>query len=135
MPDGREESLPTRVEQDIYDHRFPATDLRQRMELWRVIAGYLQRYVPTTSVLIELGAGNGEFVSNIVAAERWATDIRPRPPQLHSDIRYVSCDGLALLDAVPAGYFDRVFMSNYLEHLPSSDEAAQARGTGHHPAA
>jgi SAM-dependent methyltransferase len=109
------------IEAEIYDRRFPDQDHRRRMELWRVIATYLQRHVPLDSMLLELGSGDGEFISNIVARERWATDIRERPATLPEDIRFIRCDGLSLLDAAPAGSFDRVFMSNYLEHLASGD--------------
>jgi SAM-dependent methyltransferase len=40
---------------------------------------------------------------------------------LPSDVRFVQSSGLALASALPAGYFGTVFMSNYLEHLDSSD--------------
>ena len=41
--------------------------------------------------------------------------------QLPPGIRFIQADGRALLDVLPAGGFDGIFMSNYLEHLPSSD--------------
>jgi ubiquinone/menaquinone biosynthesis C-methylase UbiE len=36
-------------------------------------------------------------------------------------IHFVQVDGLELSSKVPERYFDVVFMSNYLEHLPSAD--------------
>lgn len=109
------------AEDGLYQQRFPDQERRRRAELWKVIAAYLQRYIPPSSVLLELGSGDGEFVANIRAAERWATDMRERPATLPEAVRFVRCDGLSLLDAVPVQHFDRVFMSNYLEHLPTAD--------------
>ena len=40
---------------------------------------------------------------------------------LPADIRFVQSSGLDLAAVVPNGYFGTVFMSNYLEHLESSD--------------
>jgi SAM-dependent methyltransferase len=41
------------------------------------------------------------------------------------DIRFVQSNGLHLADRVPAGHFDVVFMSNYLEHLDSPEAVVE----------
>lgn len=105
----------------IYARRFPEAEMGRRLGLWRIISGYLQRYIPTDCRLLELGTGHGEFITTVHAAERWATDIRETPVALPADVRFVLSDGLALLDVLPEAAFDRIFMSNYLEHLPSGD--------------
>jgi SAM-dependent methyltransferase len=109
------------VASEIYERRFPDVKTERRAALWQAIAGYLQRYVPLGSAILDIGAGNGEFISNIRARERWASDIRDTSDRLDPGVRFILCDGLSLLENAPAGYFDRVFMSNYLEHLPSSE--------------
>lgn len=108
-------------EADIYARRFPDAETRARMEMWAEIAAYLQRYIPRTSRLLELGAGDGEFISNIDAAEKWASDIRAASAILPADVRFVQSDGLSLAESLEAGSFDRIFMSNYLEHMQSGD--------------
>ena len=40
---------------------------------------------------------------------------------LPADVRFVQASGLELDDRAPAAHFGTVFMSNYLEHLESSD--------------
>jgi SAM-dependent methyltransferase len=40
---------------------------------------------------------------------------------LTDDIRFVQASGLDLTTVIPNGYFGTVFMSNYLEHLETSD--------------
>lgn len=106
---------------DVYGRRFPDSETRVRMEMWAEIAAYLQRHVPPSSRLLELGAGDGEFIANIEAAEKWAADLREASPLLPSEVHYAQADGLTLADSLEPGSFDRIFMSNYLEHLPSGD--------------
>ena len=38
-----------------------------------------------------------------------------------ADVRFVQGSGLDLATLVPTGHFGTVFMSNYLEHLPSAE--------------
>jgi SAM-dependent methyltransferase len=40
---------------------------------------------------------------------------------LPADVRFVQGSGLDLETLLPVGHFGTVFMSNYLEHLPSAD--------------
>ena len=112
-------------EDAIYRRRFDEQDRRLRKELWAVICSYLQRYVPPSSALLEIGCGDGEFIRNMPARERWAADLREIPDDLPEAIRYVQADGLKLREYVPEGHYDRIFMSNYLEHLLSPDDVIE----------
>ena len=103
----------------IYARRFPGHEEGAREGVWRVLASYLQRYVPVDSAVLDIGADRGHFIRNIAARERWATDLRDTSAAYPADIKFVQADGLTLDEVVPTGHFDRVFMSNYLEHLPS----------------
>lgn len=104
----------------LYRHRFGPTETEGRAALWREIARFLQRFVPSDAAVLDVAAGSGQFISNISARERWATDVRDTSSGMPKDVTFVCADGLALRDVLPLGHFDRVFMSNYLEHLPSS---------------
>jgi SAM-dependent methyltransferase len=105
--------------EQIYERRFPDAEARRRYRMWGEIVAYLQRYFPRQGSVIDIGAGNGEFISQIDVAERWATDIRDTSSALPADVEFVNRDGLSLADAVPNDHFDRAFMSNYLEHMDS----------------
>ena len=48
---------------------------KNRAALWKVIAGFIQKYVPESSVLLDLGAGYCDFVNAINAKEKHALDI------------------------------------------------------------
>ncbi len=50
---------------------------------------------------------------------------------LPPDVRFVQADGLALREFLPAASFDTVFMSNYLEHLPSRAAVVEQLAVAH----
>jgi SAM-dependent methyltransferase len=109
----------------VYGHRFSDDDAQAKSALWREIAAYLQRFVPAGAVVLDLACDRGDFITNIHAAERWASDIRDMSGQLPPDVHFVQGDGLELDRHAPTDHFDLVFMSNYLEHLPSGDAVIQ----------
>jgi SAM-dependent methyltransferase len=109
----------------VYRQRFPSEASTRRADLWREIAAYLQRYIPVDSVVLDIAADQGLFITHITARERWATDLRDTSSALPASIRFVQADGLSLDRVLPNEHFDRIFMSNYLEHLPSHEAVIQ----------
>jgi SAM-dependent methyltransferase len=75
--------------------------------------------------VLDIACDRGHFIRFVEATERWATDIRDVSASLPSGIRFVQGSGLDLADLVPNHYFGTVFMSNYLEHLDSSDAVVE----------
>jgi SAM-dependent methyltransferase len=116
---------------DVYAERFSDTDAVAKDAMWREIVRYLARWIPQDAAVLDIGCDRGHFIRNVTARDSWATDIREMSGHLGPDITFVRADGLKLLDHVPEGHFDVVFMSNYLEHLPGPqaviDQLAVAR--------
>src|SRR5438094_5415798 len=106
----------------IYNLRFDDRDAARKDEIWKEIARYLQRYIDPSARVVDVACDRGDFIRNVRAGEKWATDLRDVSAHLPPDVRFVQADGLALDDALPNDYFDVVFMSNYLEHLPTNHE-------------
>ena len=106
----------------IYGHRFGDEDSRVKDALWKEIARFLQRWVPRDGRVLDVACDRGYFIRNIEAGERWATDVREVAADLGPNVHFVQSDGLTLSTAVPQGFFDAVFVSNYLEHLRSPDD-------------
>jgi SAM-dependent methyltransferase len=104
----------------VYSRRFLTEEERRHDEIWREVAGFLQRYVPEDARVLDLGCDRGDFIRNIRAAERWAVDLRDVSRGLTPDIHFRAANGLQLDDHFAPGFFGVVFMSNYLEHLPST---------------
>lgn len=105
----------------VYGHRFSKVEEERKDALWREVVRYLQRFVPEDGAVLDIACDRGEFIRNVRARERWATDLRDVSAHLPEGVSFVQGDGLALDSLLPNGHFDTVFMSNYLEHLPSGD--------------
>lgn len=105
----------------LYRHRFSEADARRKLAVWAEIVAFLARWIPRDAAVLDIACDEGYFIRNVTARERWATDIRDVGAALGAGIRFVQVDGLELASAVPERHFDVAFMSNYLEHLPSSD--------------
>src|SRR6266480_595700 len=94
----------------VYARRFSDEDAARQGLVWRELARYLQRYVPADGRVLDIACDRGAFISNIDARDKWAVDLR---------------------DVLPNGTFDLVFMSNYLEHLPSADAVVDQLKVAH----
>jgi SAM-dependent methyltransferase len=74
--------------------------------------------------VLDPASGRGEFINNIPAVERWAVDRvayaegthRPGTTVLVADIFEA---------ALPEKHFDGVWVSNFLEHLPTQEAVAE----------
>src|SRR5687768_3879958 len=60
----------------LYATRFPEADRDAKDAIWQVLCRhFLQRYVASTDVVLDLGAGFGEFLRHIHCGRRIAVDI------------------------------------------------------------
>jgi SAM-dependent methyltransferase len=111
--------------QAIYGHRFSDADAAEKDLVWKEVTRFLQRFVPFDATVLDIACDRGDFIRNIRAGEKWASDLRDVRDQLPAEIRFVCADGLALDRVVPKGHFDVAFMSNYLEHLPTGADVIE----------
>jgi hypothetical protein len=105
----------------LYEARFDEREISRKDAVWREIVGYLQRYIDRDSPILDLACDRGHFIRFVDARERWATDIRDMRSSLPDQVKFVQGSGLDLASLLPQRHFGTVFMSNYLEHLGSSD--------------
>jgi SAM-dependent methyltransferase len=110
------------VEERIYAQRFGSEERVSRRAMWSEIVRHLERYVPPDSVVLDVGADEGLFITQVTARERWAADLQDVSASFPADVRFVQASGLDLDDRLPHDHFDRIFMSNYLEHLPTGGD-------------
>ena len=109
-------TFPENRMNQYFSTRFAHDSRRDRT--WKIICGYLQRFIPPHSRLLDLGAGYCSFVNHINAQEKHALDVWPEftkftHPGIHTHV--MPCEDLSVF---ASGYFDVVFASNLLEHLP-----------------
>jgi SAM-dependent methyltransferase len=106
---------------DLYDVRFDVEEAAAKDRIWHEIVAYLGRWIDPAAPVLDIACDRGHFIRFAAGSERWATDIRDVAANLPADVRFVQGSGLDLARLVPTGHFGTVFISNYLEHLPSPD--------------
>lgn len=106
----------------LYKARFPSGELASKHALWKVLcAHFFQKFIDSEGTVVDIGAGYCEFINNIRAKRRIAVDLNPGVRDFaDSGVELIneSCTAIRNLDDECA---DAVFMSNFLEHLPSKD--------------
>jgi SAM-dependent methyltransferase len=116
----------------LYRHRFEENELPRKLAIWKVLCeDFFSQFVRPDDIVIDVGAGYCEFINNIRCARRVAVDLNPRVREFAApgvEVMNESCTNLA---SIEDGAVDVVFMSNFLEHLPSKqmvfDTLAEAK--------
>ncbi len=111
----------SRLLPELYEARFDEREVSAKDAVWREIVRFLGRYIDASAPVLDVACDRGHFIRWIDNSERWATDIRDVSSVLPPDVRFTQASGLELDKVLPNGHFGVVFMSNYLEHLDSSD--------------
>lgn len=104
----------------VYRRRFNADERVAKAGVWRVLCErYFARYVSPASTVLDVGAGDCEFINHIRAGRRIAVDLNP-------DLAAHAGSGVEahVGPSHPLGFLgdesvDLVFSSNFLEHLPN----------------
>jgi SAM-dependent methyltransferase len=116
----------------LYRHRFDDAELPNKLAIWKVLCeDFFSKFVGDSDTVLDVGAGYCEFINNIRCGRRIAVDLNPRVRQFAAsgvEVINESCMDLTSLADESA---DVVFMSNFLEHLPSKqmvfDTLAESR--------
>lgn len=116
----------------LYSYRFRDIDQESRRAVWKEIAPHVHGLMGSPRTVLDPAAGRGEFIGSISADETWAVDeVVYAEADRDSRTRWIAA---SIMDAeLPAGHFDGIFVSNFLEHLPSQEAIAgfleKMRGT------
>lgn len=104
-----------------YQQRFQGADA-YRDSVWKILCkDFFSRHIPSNSLLLDLGAGWGEFSRNIHSRQKYAMDLNPecgKRVEGHAIFLQQDCSHTW---PFPDGTLDIVFTSNFLEHLPNKD--------------
>ena len=107
----------------LYKNRFSEKDILQKNKIWKVLCqSFFQRYIGRNDIVLEIGAGYGEFINNIQCREKYVIDVNDDTQcYLNPDIKFFrnrSTD----LSFLKNDSIDVVFMSNFSEHLLDKEE-------------
>jgi SAM-dependent methyltransferase len=106
--------------QRLYEYRFRGIDQAKRGQVWQEIARHVFDEMGRPQKVLDPAAGRGEFINAVPAAERWAVDAVAYEEGTHSPHTKVIVSDIFEAD-LPSGYFDGVWVSNFLEHLPTQE--------------
>lgn len=116
---------------EIYRRRF-ASEVDYRDQVWRILTrDFFSRWVGSSSVVLDLGCGYGEFINNTVAAEKYGMDANSQVRDyLSDDVHFLVQDCSAPWD-LPSEGLDVVFSSNFFEHLPNKSALERTLSEAH----
>jgi SAM-dependent methyltransferase len=106
----------------LYEYRFRDVDQAARETVWRELARYVHDRMGAPDRVLDPAAGRGEFIAAVPAGERWGVDLVSHGDAELSGVKMIIADIMAA--ELPADYFDGVFVSNFLEHLPDQNAVA-----------
>lgn len=108
---------------DYHDVHLPHNPARA--VVWRVIATYLERWVPRDAHVLEIGAGYCCWINAVRATRRVAVDTWPDVVRHASQsVEAVVLDAAVGLTRFPDTSFDLVLASNVIEHFEADVAAA-----------
>ncbi|MCC3471246.1 MULTISPECIES: methyltransferase domain-containing protein [unclassified Microcoleus] len=112
----------------LYANRFDSRQMQAKVALWKVLIDeFLQDYVPPESAVLDIGGGYCEFINQIRAGEKCLIDLNPDSKLFaDADVKVLNIDVLNLDKHTSfSQQFDRIFISNFFEHLRNKEELIQ----------
>jgi SAM-dependent methyltransferase len=103
----------------LYAYRFRDVDQASRQAVWNEIARYIHQRLGEPGSVLDPAAGRGEFITAVPAGDRWGVDLVRQGDLESAGVKMIIGD---IMDVeLPRDYFDGVFLSNFLEHLPDQN--------------
>lgn len=107
----------------LYAYRFRDIDQEARIAVWKEIAPHVHGLMGAPQKLLDPAAGRGEFIGAVPAEETWAVDEVAYPEAAHKPDTKVIVSPIMEAE-LPAGHFDGIYVSNFLEHLHDQEAIA-----------
>lgn len=108
----------------LYNTRFTALERVKKQKLWKILCqDFLQQFIKKSDTVVDVGAGQCEFINNISCRKKIVIDINPTTKAFADpDVQVVISSIKHIKKSLCEGSVDVIFMSNLLEHLDSKEE-------------
>ncbi len=98
-----------------YESRFKFNPTRD--SVWKEIARFHQKFVPTGGTVLDLGAGYCDFINNIIANKKYAVDTSPETPNYKKEDVVFLQKPASDLSSLSDNSVDVIHASNLFEHF------------------
>jgi SAM-dependent methyltransferase len=113
------------MNRDYFETRFHFDN--DRKIVWKAISEYLQQFINENDTVLELGAGYCDFINQVKAGKKIATDLNPDVAGFcNKDVMFLHGAAGEHLHAANES-IDVVFASNFFEHLTDSASSGLLR--------
>jgi SAM-dependent methyltransferase len=109
--------------QRLYDYRFRNVAQNRRDDVWAAVAPMLYEQLKRPERVLDPAAGRCEFINAVPSTERWAVDAVAYGEGVAREGTRLIISEIMEAD-LPREYFEGVFVSNFLEHLPTQEAVA-----------
>lgn len=108
----------------LYQARFTTLERVRKRQLWQILCkSFLQRFINNDDLVVDLGAGNCEFINNISCGRKVAIDVnRDVEKFADRDVKVIVSSVKQVKNLFEKSTVDVIFMSNLLEHLDSKED-------------
>lgn len=113
--------------QRLYEYRFRNITQGRRDSVWAIVAQMLYETLGRPDRVLDPAAGRCEFINAVPSPERWGVDAVAYDGRVAREGTRLIVSEIMEAD-LPREYFDGVFISNFLEHLPSQEAVAEFLG-------
>lgn len=109
--------------QECYLNRFSETERNRKDEIWQLLCRYaFQKFISLDDTVMDIGAGNCEFINHIRCRKKIVIDINPDTKKYaRKDVEVFNLKP-RILKKMFSKKIDKVFVSNFFEHLNSKEE-------------
>jgi len=115
----------------LYERRFAGREA-YRQAVWCVLCQeFFSRWISPDATVLDLGAGNCEFINAVTARRRLALDLNPQTALKAATGIEVWLRNCAEPWLVEAGSVDVIFTSNFFEHLPAKPDLSATLAQAH----
>jgi len=101
----------------VYQKRFD-NEIVFRQKMWKILCNnFFQKYIPKTSIVLDIACGYCEFLNNINAKKKIGIDLNPDSKlYANSDVEIINGE-TNNMQSITEENIDVVFVSNFFEHI------------------